>query len=171
MNKQDEDNVLHVAIKQYGVKSQVDVAIEEMAELTQALIKNRRYPEDEEIRKNVREEMADVSIMLDQLKIIFGDFRFERHKKLERLLHRVMQQRDDERDRRKQIAEAGDDMQGAKYIRYVASLGLCSTKRCSSCIYRDHSSMRCLNPNSKKYTGIVSTGECCPEYDSEDDIQ
>lgn len=53
------------AIAINGAKAQTDVAIEEMAELTQALIHNRRGRP-----ANIAEEIADVEIMLEQLKII-----------------------------------------------------------------------------------------------------
>lgn len=62
------------AIDYYGEKNQVDVAVEEMAELTQALMKERRCDEEwrrPDLRVHVAEEMADVEIMLEQLKIIF----------------------------------------------------------------------------------------------------
>lgn len=53
------------AIAINGADAQTDVAIEEMAELTQALIHNRRGRPT-----NIAEEIADVEIMLEQLKII-----------------------------------------------------------------------------------------------------
>ena len=69
MNKR-KDNLLFV-IDSYGVRSQEDVAIEEMAELQKAIIKIRRY-NDENTRKEIIEEIADVEIMLSQLKIIYS---------------------------------------------------------------------------------------------------
>ena len=68
MNKE----ILQKAIETYGVESQVDVCIEEMSELTKALIKDRRsYGNSHEAWKNVAEEIADVKIMLEQLEMIF----------------------------------------------------------------------------------------------------
>lgn len=52
----------------YGERNQIDMAIEEMSELTQALSKYKRGKEH-----NVEEEIADVQIMLDQLKLIFNN--------------------------------------------------------------------------------------------------
>lgn len=72
------------AIEMYGKNNQVDVAIEEMAELTQALIHNRRGRPS-----NIPEEIADVEIMLEQLKIIFQcrrEVAFQKEKKIKRLL-------------------------------------------------------------------------------------
>ena len=59
------------AIDKFGVNSQEDVAIEEMSELTKAIIKNRRYG-TRETEENLLEEMADVYIMLIQLMFIHG---------------------------------------------------------------------------------------------------
>ncbi len=49
--------------------TKVAIAIEEMAELTQALVKDTRGQGDYD---NIVEEIADVTLMLDQLKVIFG---------------------------------------------------------------------------------------------------
>lgn len=67
--------VMLAAIRLFGGNAQIDVAVEEMAELTQALVKAKRYATDKEFdrfRANVIEEIADVEIMLEQLRIIFG---------------------------------------------------------------------------------------------------
>lgn len=64
------------------------MAIEEMSELTKALLKYRRDPGP--ARKNdILEEMADVSIMLNQLALIFGDYNEQEIYKLERLERRL----------------------------------------------------------------------------------
>ncbi len=55
------------AIEFWGGDLQLDVLIEEMAELTQALIKRKRGTYD-----NIDEEIADVEIMLEQAKIILN---------------------------------------------------------------------------------------------------
>lgn len=68
---QKELDTVKRAIDIYGVKNQEDVAIEEMSELTKAIIKNRRYNTDE-TRANIREEIADVQIMLMQLFFCYG---------------------------------------------------------------------------------------------------
>lgn len=60
--------ILQANIDYHGATMEVDVAIEEMSELTKELIKNRRG------RQNVRqiaEEIAHVEIMLHQVKMIF----------------------------------------------------------------------------------------------------
>lgn len=64
-------DVLKQAITNFGDGSQTDILIEEMAELTKAIIKSRRngghYSTPE-----ILEELADVQICLDQLKMIAG---------------------------------------------------------------------------------------------------
>lgn len=62
--------ILKKALATYGGRNQEDIAIEEMSELTKALIKNRRY-NTEETRANIIEELADVLIMVSQLIILY----------------------------------------------------------------------------------------------------
>ena len=63
--------ILEKAIYEYGPDKQIIVAIEEMSELQKELCKYFRYGTDLQRVKNIAEEIADVSIMLEQLKIIF----------------------------------------------------------------------------------------------------
>lgn len=69
----DVKHIFLKAIAKYGKEAQTDMMIEEMSELTKALLKYRRYPSDETI-ENIREEMADVKIMFDQMEMIYGDY-------------------------------------------------------------------------------------------------
>lgn len=77
------------AVRTYGKQSQLIMAMEEMAELTKELSKNIRSAKN---TSAISEEMADVEIMLEQLKIIFGN-RSEvdrvRCEKLDRLIVRL----------------------------------------------------------------------------------
>ena len=82
------------AIRIYGENSQVDVAIEEMSELTKAILKYRRAEnknknEAEYLEDDIIEEIADVQIMLDQMRIIFGDTSSQEEYKLNRLWARM----------------------------------------------------------------------------------
>nr|DAO36696.1 MAG TPA: nucleoside triphosphate pyrophosphohydrolase [Caudoviricetes sp.] len=64
-----------VAVEKFGMNKQVDMAIEEMSELTKALLKYRRAADCATTVKsgdNIREEMEDVRIMLAQLDCIYG---------------------------------------------------------------------------------------------------
>ena len=78
--------VLEKAVKTYGCMHQTIKAAEELSELLVALNKWLGMSENEDyIRDNIREECADVEIMLGQLKIIFGDWSDWKHYKLDRL--------------------------------------------------------------------------------------
>lgn len=69
--------VLERAIKKYGVSIQSDMAIEEMSELTKAILKNRRiwrFGSEEELKKqveNIVEEAADVLITVVQVIMMY----------------------------------------------------------------------------------------------------
>lgn len=57
----------------YSADSRTDLAIEEMSELTKALLKHRRAqgePERTLTLMSICEEMADVLIMIEQLKLV-----------------------------------------------------------------------------------------------------
>ena len=58
-------------IDKYGTKHQEDIAIEELSELQKAILKHRRKRSGKR-RKKVIDEIADVSVMLEQLKIIYS---------------------------------------------------------------------------------------------------
>ena len=62
---------LFFMINTYGTKNQEDKAIEELAELQQAILKHREC-NNCETEKSIIDEIADVSIMLEQLKIIYS---------------------------------------------------------------------------------------------------
>lgn len=86
MTTERETAILERAIDVYGAKMQVIVAIEEMSELQQALSKWIRFKCG---KPHVREEIADVGIMLRQLELIFGDCTAWEIEKLERLEERL----------------------------------------------------------------------------------
>ena len=65
-------DVLAKAIKKYGVEKQLLVCMEEPAELIQAISKAERYPEDSTRMQGLIEEMADVTICLEYLKLIYN---------------------------------------------------------------------------------------------------
>ena len=68
--------ILRKAIDTYGTEAQMMQCIEEMAELIQAINKYFRANTDEEMAKayvSVIEEISDVQIMLEQMRILFGD--------------------------------------------------------------------------------------------------
>ena len=69
--QQQHRETLRAAINTFGIPRQEDVAIEEMSELTKAIIKNRRS-RNKANKDDIREEIADVFIMITQLKMIYG---------------------------------------------------------------------------------------------------
>ena len=88
MNKTE---LLKKAINTYGVKAQKDMMIEEMSELTKAILKERRADcfTSEIAKDNIREEIVDVQIMLNQMKIIYGYSKEHEDRKLQRLSDRI----------------------------------------------------------------------------------
>ncbi len=61
-------NILNTAINLFGVDNQLNVAIEEMSELTKEICKTKRGFHNE---NEIADEIADVYIMLEQLKLIY----------------------------------------------------------------------------------------------------
>lgn len=68
MNYQEVTDTYKQAIETYGVRMQKLMAIEEMSELTKEICKDFRGLRD---REHLIEEMADVTIMLDQMLLIY----------------------------------------------------------------------------------------------------
>lgn len=71
------NKITEKVIATYGRELQSMVAMEECAELVQAISKCIREPHDEEARKHLVEEMADVLICMQQLKRIYDVSDFE----------------------------------------------------------------------------------------------
>lgn len=68
LEKQIPDEICEKAVRKFGKTAQLIMAMEEMSELIQALSKDIRGKGS---RNNISEEIADVEIMLAQLKIIY----------------------------------------------------------------------------------------------------
>lgn len=72
----DWDSVYVQCIKTYGAQAQEDVAIEEMSELTKAILKMRREKQKDAMSPkamdNLIDEIADVRIMCRQLEMIYN---------------------------------------------------------------------------------------------------
>ena len=87
---EEQQNIMLKALRKYGVDAQDDIAIEEMSELTKAIIKNRRYKTFATL-ENLYEELADVSIMLEQMMMSLDKDRVQVYinQKLERLNERL----------------------------------------------------------------------------------
>ena len=80
-------------IEKHGIESKMRMCIEEMSELTKELCKVQRYWGTEkqfEIENKIREEIADVLNMAEQLEYFFGEEEIEkiRQEKINRALKR-----------------------------------------------------------------------------------
>jgi len=70
-----EANLKKIA-NHYGFSNQLQILVEEMAELTQAICKYKRFENAKErvdIFENLVEEVADVEIVLSQIKMLVGE--------------------------------------------------------------------------------------------------
>ena len=68
MNRELKRNIMGEALKKWGTVKQIDMVTEECAELIQALCHYKR----KRIRKGkVIEEMVDVTIMIEQMLVMF----------------------------------------------------------------------------------------------------
>ena len=82
--------ILQAAIDTWGIPPQLDMMVEEMSELTKAICKYKRGARiPAALIAHIREEMADVRIMLDQMDIIFGKTDDIEQDKLNRLDKRI----------------------------------------------------------------------------------
>lgn len=74
MEAEEARKIELLAINKYGTAHQISKAIEEIGELNTALARYQQHGRKctEEEMYNIREEIADVTVMTDQLKMIFG---------------------------------------------------------------------------------------------------
>ncbi len=91
-----QKETLYKALEMYGEDKQVDMLIEEMSELTKALLKLRRARANGSLTlkelADIDEEMADVYIMLEQILIVnksADEVKGQINKKLARLEQRL----------------------------------------------------------------------------------
>ncbi len=84
MDKEERLALYDEAIGKWGVEAQREMAYEEVGELITAIARHRRGRTD---RKGVITELADVTIMCEQLAYMLGyeDYEKEMHEKLIRL--------------------------------------------------------------------------------------
>lgn len=85
----NETEVLQRALDTYGSTLQIAMVFEEMSELQKELCK---YLRGRGSLEHIAEEIADVEIMLEQMKMLFcctDDVRNERRRKVERLKDRL----------------------------------------------------------------------------------
>lgn len=90
----NRNQILHAAVDTFGRHSQMMMMVEEMSELTKAIIKYHRVTNMRDRPssvQNILEEIADVQIVLDQMKIMFDRQSIEHveQEKLKRLEKRI----------------------------------------------------------------------------------
>ena len=69
MDMQREAKIYEDAITKWGPEHQTIIAIEEMSELAKEICKHERGRENKD---QIADEVADVTIMLEQVKMMFG---------------------------------------------------------------------------------------------------
>jgi len=86
----DKIDIYKKAIEKYGIKSQIIKTIEELSELQKELCKALAHNGNDQ---NIREEIADVEIMIEQMRIIFSisyeKIQIAKTVKIERLRRRL----------------------------------------------------------------------------------
>lgn len=84
----DRIEILRKAVEAWGIDAQSDMCIEECSELIKALLKYRRAKSAGMIA-HIREEIADVQIMIDQMRLLYGNTEKEEAFKVDRLAERL----------------------------------------------------------------------------------
>lgn len=88
MSENERDDIYKKAITKWGDVAQINMVYEECGELVTALA---RYMRGRATEDEVITEVADVSIMAEQLAVLFGKEKFneEKERKLKRLKERL----------------------------------------------------------------------------------
>ena len=68
---QQEKDLYERNIQYHGIEQETTIAMEECSELIKAISKCKRYGCINKYRENLIEEMTDVLIMIDELKMIY----------------------------------------------------------------------------------------------------
>ena len=85
----EQIEILRKNIKRHGHTTEMFIAAEEAAELIQAISKVRRYGYIGEHKDNLIEEIADVSIILQELKMMFDITDADVEKKIDFKIQRI----------------------------------------------------------------------------------
>lgn len=95
MTTQQEASAITTITQHYPFEQQREILVEECAELIQAVQKMKRNSSDLTAYNNFIEEIADVSIMIDQMFAYIGTPHISviREKKLERQIERIKDER------------------------------------------------------------------------------
>ena len=92
-----------IFLDQWGFDAQAMMCIEEMSELTKALCKYMRFNKENapnEVKENIKEEIADVLNTVEQMQLIFGEEEIEkiRQEKIERTKTKIKKLRETKND-------------------------------------------------------------------------
>ena len=92
-----------IFLDQWGFDAQAMMCIEEMSELTKALCKYMRFNKENapnEVKENIKEEIADVLNTVEQMQLIFGEKEIEkiRQEKIERTKTKIKKLRETKND-------------------------------------------------------------------------
>lgn len=82
--KEEFKEVYRKFVDKYGLDSQITQCIEELSELTKELCKYQRYrnsDKEKAVVENIKEEIADVLNMVEQLQFSFGIDEIEKIRK------------------------------------------------------------------------------------------
>lgn len=101
LTEQERLNVYKEATELWGLVAQYDQCVEEMGELIVAINKYKRkvlykeYQGDNKIIDNMVEEIADVSICLEQMRYFFKDYNIDQviEQKMQKFLGQIEQQK------------------------------------------------------------------------------
>lgn len=99
LNEQERLQIYNKATKLWGLVAQYDQCVEEMGELIVAINKYKRkvlykgYKTDNKIVENLVEEIADVSICLEQMRYFFKDYKIDEviERKMQKFLGQIEQ--------------------------------------------------------------------------------
>lgn len=106
------------AIEVFGEDAQILMVFEEMAELQKELCKWMRNGNSVELTHNIAEEIADVEIMLDQMKLIFDcaglsqGYRREKTARLAGRIEKIKKDRADEADGKNESQRQAQETNG-----------------------------------------------------------
>lgn len=89
MSNEEKRKIYNTALNQWGLVNQVFMVVEECGELLNVLAKAKRSRVTQE---EIITELADVSIMVEQMAFFYGEKNFiaEKERKLERLKKRLV---------------------------------------------------------------------------------
>ena len=95
--RSERDKLLKI-IRRYGETSQINIAIEEMSELTKELCKYNRDPIKWKHADHILEELADVLIMCKQIQIIFELSKEELDREIDFKIERTLKRENEQGD-------------------------------------------------------------------------